>query len=354
MANSNILLFDQLMQNMLSDQEYNTSQQRQNGVQAGIASSQLHNKFSYQVSLVAYAIAQMMLANGMNALDSDQVSTFVANLSSSVVQKVLDKATQQQAVAGTDDTKWMSPLKVAQATAAITKQITQHIANRSNPHAVTAAQVRALPTAGGTMTGPITLPGNPSGALQAVPKQYVDARGWTLVNTLFSNISGNIGDGPIYSNKLAVGSIDNFTELKIETSMNITFQSQPHGLTLALDCEAGNSEILIPSSTLEVFMNYQYADRLYVLTYPYTLSGKYSVLLQKSTLGISTYNASVFKIVPVFSTVVPCKTADISSPSTTDAPVGVCSGCNIYLMAESDVSNEQQVSGNVTFNIYGR
>lgn len=32
-----------------------------------------------------------------------------------------------------------------------------------------------LPKAGGTMTGPITLPGNPSGALQAVPKQYVDA-----------------------------------------------------------------------------------------------------------------------------------------------------------------------------------
>lgn len=33
-----------------------------------------------------------------------------------------------------------------------------------------------LPKSGGTMTGPITLPGNPSGALQAVPKQYVDAK----------------------------------------------------------------------------------------------------------------------------------------------------------------------------------
>ena len=32
-----------------------------------------------------------------------------------------------------------------------------------------------LPTAGGTMTGPITLPGNPSAPLQAAPKQYVDA-----------------------------------------------------------------------------------------------------------------------------------------------------------------------------------
>jgi hypothetical protein len=31
-----------------------------------------------------------------------------------------------------------------------------------------------LPTAGGTMTGAITLPGNPTSALQATPKQYVD------------------------------------------------------------------------------------------------------------------------------------------------------------------------------------
>ena len=115
MANSNILLFDQLMQNMLSDQEYSTSQQRQNGVQAGIASSKLHNKFSYQVSLMAYAIAQLMLANGLDAMDSDQAATFVSNLSSSIVQKVADKASQEQAEAGTDDTKWVSPLNVFQA-----------------------------------------------------------------------------------------------------------------------------------------------------------------------------------------------------------------------------------------------
>lgn len=211
-----------------------------------------------------------------------------------------------------------------------------------------------LPKSGGTMTGPITLPGNPSGALQAVPKQYADARGWTLVNTLFSNISGNIGDGPIYSNKLMLGNIDNFTELKIETSLNITCQSQPHGFGLYIYSEAGSSEILIPDSVLENFMDYQYADRLYVLTYPYTFSGKYSVLLQKSAFGISTYNASTFKIAPVFSVTVPCGRRDISSPTVKNAPEGVCSGCNIYLEATSDVSNEQQVSGNVTFNVYGR
>jgi hypothetical protein len=37
------------------------------------------------------------------------------------------------------------------------------------------AEALALPLAGGTMTGAITLPGNPSSALQSAPKQYVDA-----------------------------------------------------------------------------------------------------------------------------------------------------------------------------------
>ena len=38
-----------------------------------------------------------------------------------------------------------------------------------------AAQALALPLAGGTVTGPIVLPANPVSALQAAPKQYVDA-----------------------------------------------------------------------------------------------------------------------------------------------------------------------------------
>ena len=37
------------------------------------------------------------------------------------------------------------------------------------------AAAAALPLAGGTLTGPLGLPGNPASALQAAPKQYVDA-----------------------------------------------------------------------------------------------------------------------------------------------------------------------------------
>ena len=64
------------------------------------------------MSLVAYAIAQMMIANNLNAMDSDAVTTFVSNLSNTVLQKVIDKASTADAISGTNDTKWMTPVLV--------------------------------------------------------------------------------------------------------------------------------------------------------------------------------------------------------------------------------------------------
>lgn len=112
MPANNFKLFDENKQNMLSDQEYQASQQRLGGVQAGIASSMLNNKFAYQMSLIAYAIAQMMNANGYDATDALAVSAFVGNLSNSVLQKVIDKATTAEAQAGTNTLKWMTPALV--------------------------------------------------------------------------------------------------------------------------------------------------------------------------------------------------------------------------------------------------
>ena len=107
MASSNIKLFDENKGNMLNDTEFNISTQRINGLQTGVASSQLQNKAMYQASLVAYAIAQLMLANGKNANDTDAVSTFVNNLLASIVQKVADKATKQDVEGGIVG-KWIS------------------------------------------------------------------------------------------------------------------------------------------------------------------------------------------------------------------------------------------------------
>ena len=109
MASSNIKLFDENKGNMLTDTEFNISSQRLNGLQTGVASSQLQNKAMYQASLVAYAIAQVMMQNGLNANDTDAVSAFVANLSGTILQKVYDLATVEEAKAGVATGKWMSP-----------------------------------------------------------------------------------------------------------------------------------------------------------------------------------------------------------------------------------------------------
>lgn len=115
MASSNIKLFDENKGNMLSDSEFSISNQRMNGLQTGVASSQLQNKAMYQASLVAYAIAQVMMQNGLNANDTDAVSTFVSNLSRTMLQKVYDIATTAEAQAGVATGKWMSPALVKAA-----------------------------------------------------------------------------------------------------------------------------------------------------------------------------------------------------------------------------------------------
>ena len=115
MASSNIKLFDENKGNMLTDTEFDISTQRLNGLQTGIASSKLQNKAMYQASLIAYAIAQVMMQNGKNANDTDAVSAFVANLSGTMLQKVYDIATTAEAQAGVATGKWMSPALVKAA-----------------------------------------------------------------------------------------------------------------------------------------------------------------------------------------------------------------------------------------------
>ena len=155
MPSSNILLFDANKANMMADEQYNTNTQRLNGVQSGIASSQLQNKTLYQVSLVAYAIAQIMNQNGLDANDTVAVSAFVANLSGTMLQKVADLATTQEAQAGVATGKWMSPALVRAAMDTYTSN-------------------KWLPLTGGTMKGNLILNADPTTKLGAATKQYAD------------------------------------------------------------------------------------------------------------------------------------------------------------------------------------
>ena len=174
MASSNIKLFDENKGNMLTDTEFDISTQRLNGLQAGIASSQLQNKAMYQASLMAYAIAQVMMQNGKNANDTDAVSAFVANLSGTMLQKVYDIATTEEAQAGVATGKWMSPALVK---AAIDK---------------TLSDKNFLQKSGGTMTGNLILNANPTENLGAATKQYVD----TNINNVKTALTPVFGDLP--------------------------------------------------------------------------------------------------------------------------------------------------------------
>ena len=154
MASTNFKLFDENKTNMMSDTEYNINTQRLNGVQAGIASSQLQNKTLHQTSLVAYSLAQIMMQNGYDANDSAAVSAFVGNMSNSLLQKVLDKATSAEAKAGTITNKWISPATMKAA---------------------------ALLLSGGTMSGSINMGNNkitnladPTADSDAANKKYVN------------------------------------------------------------------------------------------------------------------------------------------------------------------------------------
>lgn len=73
MANSNFKVFAESAAalNVVSDAEYATDTQRINGVVPGLASAALHNKLYKQATIMAAALAQVLVEQGQDALDSD-------------------------------------------------------------------------------------------------------------------------------------------------------------------------------------------------------------------------------------------------------------------------------------------
>ena len=115
MPTNNFKIFDENAANLMDDVTYESYAQRLNGVQTGVANSELHNKTLFQVSKMVYALAQLMNANGKDAKDSIVISTFVNNLSATLLQKVADKASSSDVTTGTNNTKWVSPADVKSA-----------------------------------------------------------------------------------------------------------------------------------------------------------------------------------------------------------------------------------------------
>jgi hypothetical protein len=70
---------------------------------------------------------------------------------------------------------------------AVTGNLTAHTGDTNNPHAVTAAQVGALPLAGGVMTGPITGIVTPTASDMPASKRYVDSKTGSAANIVYSS-----------------------------------------------------------------------------------------------------------------------------------------------------------------------
>lgn len=86
MASSNFKVFAEAVAalNVMSDAEYATDTQRINGVVPGLASAALHNKLYKQATIMAAALAQVLVEQGQDALDSDYAA-LVASLKKSLV-----------------------------------------------------------------------------------------------------------------------------------------------------------------------------------------------------------------------------------------------------------------------------
>lgn len=89
-------------------------------------------------------------------------------------------------------------------------EVKAHTTDENNPHKTTAAQVGAVAKGGDTMTGPLTLSGDPTQPLHAVTKQYADAlkQGLDVKDSVRAATTGNItlsGTQTIDGVALAVG-----------------------------------------------------------------------------------------------------------------------------------------------------
>lgn len=73
MAEGNFKIFAESVAalNVMSDPEYATDSQRIAGVVPGLASPKLHNKLYKQATIMAAALAQVMVERGFNAMDND-------------------------------------------------------------------------------------------------------------------------------------------------------------------------------------------------------------------------------------------------------------------------------------------
>lgn len=139
-----------------------------------------------------------------------------------------------------------------------TQDLTSHTGNKNNPHGVTAAQVGALSLTGGTMTGALTLSGNPTSNLHAVTKQYVDGL-VPVLKTVTLSTSGWTASGNVYTKSVAVSGVSSNEETQM-LFVTPSSASLPHYRECGIYASKQGTNSLtftaskIPTSSLTVYV----------------------------------------------------------------------------------------------------
>lgn len=155
----------------------------------------------------------------INAAELTAIGQSIVTNQNGITQNTQNVSTLQQQMSTANQN--ITSLQQFQTTA------TGQIANLTNNY---------LPKSGGTMTGAITLPGNPSGALQAVPKQYVDAataHSYKLIGR-YTGSSSNI--------TLPTLSYEYFGLVILINSYNVTLTTSVSSETVALVLRMQNGD----------------------------------------------------------------------------------------------------------------
>ncbi|MDN0046519.1 hypothetical protein QVN49_05775, partial [Megasphaera hexanoica] len=101
MAETNFKIFNEanMADRTFNDSEYTNATQRQNGVTPGMAISRLHNKLYLQVSAMAKAIADFIVAQGHDCYDND-VAEITANLQAAIANVAGNNISEHNTDAG--------------------------------------------------------------------------------------------------------------------------------------------------------------------------------------------------------------------------------------------------------------
>lgn len=99
MARTNIKVFDEGYKNIMNDDEYNLSVQRTRGVTPGIADPLMHNKLYRQVSVMSTALAQYIVDQGYDCLDTD-LTEIAGNIKNATIKTMLDRLKEGNLILG--------------------------------------------------------------------------------------------------------------------------------------------------------------------------------------------------------------------------------------------------------------